>query len=129
MRKPPKAISPYEPASARGTTAARVAGQSRRALLSGAKHVTTEPPDPEDYPDTAFLDPDQASAFLWRTFRLSRGRRRLAQLRAEGTGPKYFRDGNVVRYQPRHLREYGEKCLAGPVSSTSEESAKRQTAA
>jgi hypothetical protein len=132
--KPPRATSPYDPVGTHQAGQVHTPNhrQSRQELLSGARHVTAEePPDRhfDDYPDTAFLDPDQASIFLKRVFNLARGPRRLAQLRAEGTGPKYFRDGNVVRYQPRHLREYGERCLGEPVSSTAEESAKRQIAA
>ncbi len=101
--KPPQAISPYDPASTRRANAARTPDhrQSRQELLSGIRHPTAEEPsNPEDYPDTAFLSPDQASEFLKRVFNIDRGPRRLAQLRAEGTGPQYFRDGNVVRYQP-----------------------------
>jgi hypothetical protein len=73
-----------------------------------------------------FYTPEESGRYLWDTFRMKRNSRRLAQLRAAGTGPKYFRDGNVVRYREDHLREWAENSLGQAFVSTSEESASRE---
>jgi hypothetical protein len=88
-------------------------------MRSGARHATAEPHD--EPPDDAYLDPLQASQWLQRRFNIRRGVRRLAELRAEGTGPEYFRDGNAVRYQPRHLKVYALRCLGTAYVSTAQE--------
>jgi hypothetical protein len=72
------------------------------------------------------LNPQQASDYLRNKWNLSRGPRRLAELRAEGSGPRYYRTGNEVRYQPVHLDDYAIKALGEPLSSTAEEAARRQ---
>jgi hypothetical protein len=71
------------------------------------------------------LNPQQASDHLRNKWNLSRGPRRLAELRVEGTGPRYFRAGNEVRYKSIHLDEYAIKTLGEPLSSTSEEAIRR----
>jgi hypothetical protein len=71
--------------------------------------------------------PDEASRYLWDKFRVKRNARRLAQLRASGEGPRFHRDGCVVRYHSDNLDEYGELALGEPVISTSEENARRAT--
>jgi hypothetical protein len=73
-----------------------------------------------------WLIPEEASDHLWKNHRLKRNKRRLAQLRAKGTGPQYHRDGNAVLYGDEDLDKYAEKHRAGPFTSTSEESARRQ---
>jgi hypothetical protein len=71
--------------------------------------------------------PEEASDYLWQKFRVKRNARRLAQLRASGGGPRFFRDGNVVRYREDHLDEWAETSLGEPARSTSEESARKET--
>src|SRR5690349_21772926 len=70
--------------------------------------------------------PEETSDHLWEKYRIKRNTRRLAQLRADGEGPQYFRDGNVVRYREDLLDAWAEQQLGEPLSSTSEESARRQ---
>jgi hypothetical protein len=72
-----------------------------------------------------WLTPEESSDYLWKNYRLKRNARRLGQLRAAGEGPKYFRDGNVVRYREDLLDQWAEHQLGEPVTSTSEESARR----
>jgi hypothetical protein len=69
--------------------------------------------------------PPEASLYLWDKFRVKRNPRRLAQLRASGEGPKFHRDGCVVRYHSDNLDAYGELVLGEPATSTSEENARR----
>jgi hypothetical protein len=69
--------------------------------------------------------PEEASDHLWQKYRIKRNARRLAQLRADGEGPHYFRDGNVVRYREDLLDAWAEQQLGEPLGSTSEESARR----
>jgi hypothetical protein len=126
--RPPHAISPYEPAASRRGSAVLVTPYQRQSRHEHPPRGPPEqPPDPEDWPEGAYLDPEQASRFLKAVFNLNRGPRRLAELRVEGTGPLYFRDGNVVRYQPRHLREYAERCFGAPARSTAEEAVRRDS--
>jgi hypothetical protein len=75
------------------------------------------------------LNPQQASDYLRNKWNLSRGPRRLSELRNEGTGPRYFRAGNEVRYKVIHLDEYAIKTLGEPLTSTSEEASRRQRSA
>jgi hypothetical protein len=72
-----------------------------------------------------WLTGDEASRFLWDEYRIKRNSRRLGQLRASGKGPRYHRDGLVVRYRKSSLRAYAEDQLGDEVTSTSEESARR----
>jgi hypothetical protein len=69
----------------------------------------------------AVLDPSQASDYLRRTWNLSRGPRRLAELRNEGGGPKYHRAGNEVRYTIAALDAFARAALGAPLASTAEE--------
>lgn len=71
-----------------------------------------------------WLTPEELSDRLWAKFRIKRNARRLGQLRAEGSGPPYFRDGNAVRYRDDLLDQWEEQ-LGEPARSTSEESARR----
>jgi hypothetical protein len=101
-----------------------------RRLRTGA--VVSETPDPgavliKDQV-RQFLNSQEASDYLRRKWNLSRGPRRLAELRAEGTGPRYFRAGNEVRYKSVHLDEYAIKALGEPLTSTSEEIVRRRRA-
>jgi predicted DNA-binding transcriptional regulator AlpA len=41
----------------------------------------------------------------------------LATLRSQGRGPKYYKDGRLVRYTPRLIREYLETRLRTPESA------------
>jgi hypothetical protein len=75
---------------------------------------------------TAWRTPEEASDYLWAKYRVKRNARRLAQLRATGEGPKYFRDGNVVRYREDHLDEFAEGSLGKPSVSTAEEHVRRE---
>jgi len=72
-----------------------------------------------------WLTPEESSDHLWDKYRVKRNTRRLAQLRAAGEGPQYFRDGNVVRYRDDLLDAWAEQQLGEPLSSTSEESGRR----
>jgi hypothetical protein len=65
---------------------------------------------------------EEASQYLWKWYRLKRNPRRLAQLRASGDGPKYYRDGLVVRYREADLDEWAEQQLGEPLVSTAQES-------
>jgi hypothetical protein len=38
----------------------------------------------------------------------------LPTLRSMGRGPKYFKDGRIVRYTLRHIKEYRAKCVHTP---------------
>ena len=72
-----------------------------------------------------WMTPEETSEHLWKRHRIKRNARRLGQLRARGTGPKYYRDGNVVRYRDDLTDEWAEQQLGEPLTSTSEESARR----
>jgi hypothetical protein len=72
------------------------------------------------------LTPDELSTRLWERFRIRRSTRRLAQLRANGGGPPYRRDGVVVRYPVDHADEWAEQVLGELVTSTAQETAARQ---
>jgi hypothetical protein len=80
-----------------------------------------------DFPpvDGAPLPPDEFAAWLWKYFRIQRSPRRLAQLRMSGHGPPFVRDGCVVRYPLRLAAIWAVELLGEPVSSTSEENARR----
>jgi hypothetical protein len=102
-----------------------------RRLRTGAV-VTTAPAQGATIPaddHARLLSPPEASAYLKDKWNLPRGPRRLGELRAEGGGPKYYRAGNEVRYAPIHLDEYAVKILGEPLSSTSEETARRRAVA
>jgi hypothetical protein len=77
---------------------------------------------------TIWRTPEEASEYLWERFRVKRNARRLAQLRATGEGPKFYRDGNVVRYRTDHLDEWAGNSLGEPASSTAEEHVRREAA-
>ena len=107
-----------------------------RRLRTG--QVVTEAPDGtpvlSDDPETlpgAILTCEEASQYLWSRWRLRRSDRRLAQLRSlpVGTGPVYLRDGCCVRYRQASLDQWAMKQLGEEHGSTSDESARRQTAA
>jgi hypothetical protein len=38
----------------------------------------------------------------------------LATLRSQGRGPRYYKDGRLVRYTPRFIKEYLQTCLRTP---------------
>jgi hypothetical protein len=78
---------------------------------------------PEDTPK--LLTPAESSVYLWERYRIRRGERRLAQLRATGEGPAYHRVGVVVRHTPQQLDAWAQALVGTPVSSTNEETARR----
>ena len=88
---------------------------SREHLL-GTTAPASRPP-----PFTA----EELSVFLWERYRVQRSPRRLAQLRSVGGGPPFVRDGIVARYPQELAVAWVETLLGAPVSSTSEESARR----
>jgi hypothetical protein len=38
----------------------------------------------------------------------------LPTMRSQGRGPRYFKDGRLVRYTPRFIREYLANCIRTP---------------
>ncbi len=83
-------------------------------------HVTAYVPD-----DGPPLPADELCAYLWTKYRVKRSPRRLAQLRIEGGGPPFVRDGCVVRYPLRLADAWVAELYGEPVRSTTEESARR----
>jgi hypothetical protein len=77
---------------------------------------------------TVWRTPEETSDYLWQTYRIKRNARRLAQLRASGEGPPFFRDGHVVRYRSDLTDEWALTHLGEALSSTSEENARKETA-
>jgi hypothetical protein len=74
------------------------------------------------------LTPAESSVYLWERYRIRRGERRLAQLRATGEGPEYHRVGVVVRHTIQQLDAWAQELVGDPVSSTNEEAARRNMA-
>jgi hypothetical protein len=68
----------------------------------------------------------EASEYVRRNGGLKRGVRRMAQLRHNGEGPKYYRDGKIVIYDTDDLDAWIAEKLGAPVSSTAEESERRR---
>jgi hypothetical protein len=38
----------------------------------------------------------------------------LATMRSQGRGPRYYKDGRLVRYTPRFIKEYLATCIRTP---------------
>jgi hypothetical protein len=74
--------------------------------------------------DTPF-SPPEASAYLQSEWRLKRGVRTLQSYRRSGSGPKFYRTGNDVRYSRRDLDAWAAEKLGEPISSNSQRSARR----
>jgi hypothetical protein len=74
------------------------------------------------------LTPAESSVYLWERYRIRRGERRLAQLRATGEGPEYHRVGVVVRHTPQQLDAWAQALAGTPVSSTVDEAERRGAA-
>ena len=72
---------------------------------------------------------DEAAKHLWERYRLRRGPRALQQMRLDGGGPPYHRDGNSVLYPRSSLVAWAVAKLGKPLRSTVEETARRQRAA
>jgi hypothetical protein len=92
--------------------------------------VIHNPRTPTAEPSDAILTPKETAQHLWECWRLQRGERRLAQLRAGpvGSGPAFHRDGCVVRYRKSSVDTWAMKQLGREHGSTSHESAWEQTA-
>jgi hypothetical protein len=71
------------------------------------------------------LSPAEASAYLQARWGLRRSTRTLQGYRREGGGPPFFRVGNDVRYTQRIIDEWAARSMGEPVTSTSEQSARR----
>jgi hypothetical protein len=68
---------------------------------------------------TAYLDQDQASAFLAeKGFKVAA--KTLSKLRVVGGGPRYRKFGRKPIYAPADLKEWAEEKLSAPLRSTSE---------
>jgi hypothetical protein len=73
-----------------------------------------------------YLTPDELTAYLKEKYRIDRGRRRLAEMRATGEGPPYFRAGGCQVLYRRDLADaWALNLLGEPLRSTAEETARR----
>jgi hypothetical protein len=68
------------------------------------------------------LPPPEASAYLQQRWNIVRAVRTLAQMRYDGDGPKYRRNGNTVVYTPAAIDAWVLQAFETEVSSTTEES-------
>ena len=91
----------------------------RAALLSGSRHVTSEPEPPD------IMTSDETSTYLWERYRLQRSARRLGQLRAgpAAAGPRFYRAGNIALYKRPDVDAWVVTQLGQSFASTSEEQA------
>jgi hypothetical protein len=71
------------------------------------------------------MPPHGTTEYLRTQWGLRRGKRRLAELRANGGGPLYHRAGNEILYFPDDVDAWAEDQLGAPLRSTSEEAARR----
>ena len=75
------------------------------------------------------LTPAQLCELLREEFNIRRSPRRLQDLRMNGRGPPFVRDGLRVLYPRSGGREWARKQLGPLVTSTAEESRNRQVGA
>jgi hypothetical protein len=76
---------------------------------------------------TEFLTSEETTDHLDRHYKLKRGKRRLAEMRASGEGPPYFRaGGNQVLYRRDLVDEWAIALLGEPLKSTAEEAVRHQ---
>ena len=71
------------------------------------------------------MPPDGTTDYLLTRWGIRRGKRRLAELRADGGGPLYHRTGNEVLYFPDDVDAWAEQQIGPALRSTAEESALR----
>jgi hypothetical protein len=77
---------------------------------------------------STLLTPTEATEYLWEHYRIRRGNRAMQQMRLDGDGPAYHRDGNVVVYPRDGLDAWAVAKLGKTVKSTQEEAARHQMA-
>jgi hypothetical protein len=87
--------------------------------MRSVTEVSSTPPIPVG----DLLTTDEVPGYLEREYRVKRGKRRLAELRASGEGPPYLRDGSRVIYRRRDVDAWALRLLGKPMTSTSEEAA------
>jgi hypothetical protein len=105
------------------TPAAAAARKSSAPVKKQASPIAREPsPLTADGPP---FTPAELSEHLWDRWRIQRSARRLGQLRLTGGGPPFQRDGNVVIYPRKLADQWAVEMLGAPVTSTSEEAARR----
>jgi hypothetical protein len=69
--------------------------------------------------------PPEASGYLWDEHRIRRSPARLKQLRSQGGGPAYRRDGAIhIIYTREALDAWAERQLGDEMRSTSDEGAR-----
>jgi hypothetical protein len=77
--------------------------------------------------DAEFLTPEETTSYLDNRYKLKRGKRRLAEMRASGEGPPFFRaGGNQVLYRRDLVDKWAVKLLGEPLRSTSEEAVRHR---
>jgi hypothetical protein len=117
--------SPYGPQDAKARAETAAAEQhdntplNRKELLSGARHVTSEPEPPD------IMTSDETSTYLWERYRLQRSARRLGQLRAgpADAGPRFYRAGNIALYKRPDVDAWAATQLGQSFASTTDEQA------
>jgi hypothetical protein len=72
------------------------------------------------------LLPAELSEHLKEKWRLKKGPRTLQQMRMDGGGPRFHRNGHTVIYDDEEADVWAIAQLGEPVSSTAEEAARRQ---
>ena len=96
-------------------------------MTSSAKFMTGVSPTALATAETlqSKFTPPEASAYLWDEHRIRRSPARLKQLRNQGGGPAYRRDGAIyIIYTKAALDAFAEQQLGEEMRSTSEEGAR-----
>jgi hypothetical protein len=74
-----------------------------------------------------YFTPDELTTYLRDQYRLQRGKRRLAEMRATGEGPPFFRAGGCQVLYRRDLADTWARAVIGePLKSTADESSRRR---
>lgn len=98
------------------TSSTKFTGVSPTALATALATVETP----------SKFTPTEASTYLWGAHRIKRSPARLKQLRNQGGGPSYRRDGAIfIIYTKEALDAFAEQQLGEEIRSTAEESARK----
>jgi hypothetical protein len=94
---------------------ARMLGSSdeRLAPMPNMKEIDMQDLD-------TLLTPIQASTYLRERHGISLDRETLGNMRCQGRGPMFQRNGRWIRYRPRWLDDYAASRMSAPMVSTRE---------